>query len=210
MLCKYLWVYIRKCICNVIELLKKIYIYVGYPESKFRWAIGKEARIYFQTIYIAVWYTYRALLFDIVSTIVEALVVAGHQFVSLYRRMMPPSLSDTISWRSDREICGKCRESDEMVNRLFSWIYSPTARTKSSLTTGGRPLRTFPRPSIKCLTHLRAIETRPACSLYASQSWRWMSAGFMFLAFKKRTTDRISDAAGFSTFLNIVNTQDDV
>jgi hypothetical protein len=50
------------------------------------------------------------------------------------------SLSDTILWRSDREICGKCRESDEMVNRLFSWIFSSTARTKSSLTTNSRPL----------------------------------------------------------------------
>jgi hypothetical protein len=31
-----------------------IYYYVGYPESKFRWAIGKKTRIYFQTIYIAI------------------------------------------------------------------------------------------------------------------------------------------------------------
>jgi hypothetical protein len=33
-----------------------------------------------------------------------------------------------------------------------------------------------------------------------------MSAGFMFLAFKKRITERISQAAGYSIFLNIVNT----
>jgi hypothetical protein len=38
-----------------------------------------KTRIYFQTIYIAILYTYRTLLFDIVSTIVEVLVVAGHQ-----------------------------------------------------------------------------------------------------------------------------------
>jgi hypothetical protein len=31
----------------------------------------------------------------------------------------------------------------------------------------------------------------------------------MFLAFKKRITDRILHAAGFSIFLNIVNTQDE-
>jgi hypothetical protein len=125
----------------------------------------------------------------------------------------PRSLSDTISWRSDREICGKRRESDEMVNHLFSWIFSSTARTKSSLTTGGRPLRgsscTFSRLSIKCLTHLRTNESLMACSPYPLQSWRWMSAGFMFLAFKKRITDRISHAAGFSIFLNVVSTQDD-
>jgi hypothetical protein len=35
-----------------------------------------------------------------------------------------------------------------------------------------------------------------------------MSAGFMFLAFKKQITDCSSHAAGFSIFLNIVNTQD--
>jgi hypothetical protein len=37
-----------------------------------------------------------------------------------------------------------------------------------------------------------------------------MSAAFMFLAIKKRITDRISHAAGFLIFLNIVNIQDDV
>jgi hypothetical protein len=36
-----------------------------------------------------------------------------------------------------------------------------------------------------------------------------MSAGFMFLAFKKRVTGRISHAAGFSIYLNIANTQYD-
>jgi hypothetical protein len=36
-----------------------------------------------------------------------------------------------------------------------------------------------------------------------------MSSGFMFLAFKKWITDLISHAAGFSIFLNIINTQDD-
>jgi len=50
------------------------------------------------------------------------------------------SLSDTILWRSDREIWGKCRESDVMVNCLFSVIFSSTARTKSSFTTDSRPL----------------------------------------------------------------------
>jgi hypothetical protein len=57
---------------------------------------------------------------------------------------------------------------------------SSTARTKSSLTTDGRPLRgsscTFSRPSLKCLTHLLTIESLMACSPYTSQSWRWMSA----------------------------------
>jgi hypothetical protein len=77
--------------------------------------------------------------------------------------------SDTISWRSNREMCGKCRESDETVNRLFSRTFSSTARTKSPLTTDGRPLRcssrTFSRPSLKFLIHLTKL-TMNVCRLH--------------------------------------------
>ena len=41
------------------------------------------------------------------------------------------SLSDTIKWRSDCEIWGKCRVSDVMVNHLFFLIFSSTAPNKS-------------------------------------------------------------------------------
>ena len=34
-----------------------------------------------QTIYIAIWCTYRKLLFDMVSTIVEETVIVGHQLL---------------------------------------------------------------------------------------------------------------------------------
>jgi hypothetical protein len=61
---------------------------------------------------------------------------------------------------------------------------------------------------LKCLTYLHTIESLMTRSPDNSESWRWMSAGFMFLAFKKRITECISHAAGFSIFLNIVNTQD--
>ena len=112
------------------------------------------------------------------------------------------SSSDTISWRSDREIWGKCRESDVIVNRLFCLIFSSTACTKSSFTTDGRPLRvsscTFSRASLNIHTHLHTIELLMACSPYTSQSWWWISAGFTIFAFKKRITDHISHAAGFS------------
>jgi hypothetical protein len=81
-----------------------------------------------------------------------------------------------------------------------------------NLHTDGRPLRgsscIFSRPWLKCLTRLLTIESLMACSPYTSQSWRWMSAGFMFLASKKRITARISHATGFSVFLNLLNTQD--
>jgi hypothetical protein len=87
------------------------------------------------------------------------------------------------------EICGKCKESDEIVNRLSSWTFESTARTKSSLTTDGRPLRasscTFSRPSRNCLTHFLTIPSLMAFSPYTSHIWRWMSAGFTFLAYKK-------------------------
>jgi len=124
------------------------------------------------------------------------------------------NLFETISWRSDREIWGKCRESDIMVNRLFSLIFSSTACTKSSFSTDGWPLHrsscTFSRPSLNSRTHLRTIELLMACSPYTSQSWQWISAGFVFFAFKKQITDRISHAAWFYVFLNVINTQHDV
>jgi hypothetical protein len=87
------------------------------------------------------------------------------------------SLSDTIPWRYDHQICVKCRKSDEMVNRLFSWIFPSTAPTKFSLTTEGQLLHesscTFLCRSLKCLTHLYSIEWLMACSQYTSQNWRW-------------------------------------
>ena len=77
-------------------------------------------------------------------------------------------------------------------------------------TTDGQPLRgsscTFLCPSLNSRIHLRTIELLMACSRYVSQSW-WISAGFMFFAFKKRITDRISHAMGFCIFLNIINIQ---
>ena len=57
--------------------------------------------------------------------------------------------------------------------------------------------------------HLRTIELLIACSPQTSQSRQWISPGFMFFTFKKRITDRISHAVGFSIFLNIINTQHD-
>ena len=123
------------------------------------------------------------------------------------------SLSDTISWRSDCEIWGKCKESDIMVNHLFSLIFYSTTRTKSSFTSDSRPLCgsscTFSCLSLNSHTHLHTTELLMACSPYMSQNWRWISASVMFFAFKKRITDRISRAAGFFIFLNIINTQHD-
>jgi len=123
------------------------------------------------------------------------------------------SLSDTISWRSDCEIWGKCRDSDIMVNRLFSLIFYSTARTKSSFTTDSRPLRgsscTFSHPSLNSHTHLRTIELLVTCSPYTSHNWQWISVSVVSFTSKKQITDHISHAAGFSIFLNIINKQHD-
>ena len=147
-----------------------------------------------------------ACRFNLCSSVSILSTQRAHNFQNL-------SLSDTISWRSDREIWGKCRESHIVVNRLFSLIFSTTASTKSSFTSDGRPLRgsscTLSCPSLNSRTHLHTNELPMACSPYTSQSWWWISVGFMFFTFKKRITDHISHAAGFSIFLNIINIQQD-
>jgi hypothetical protein len=51
-------------------------IYVGYPESKLRWVIEKKQEYSSKSFILP----FHVLLFDIASTIVEALV-AGHQFL---------------------------------------------------------------------------------------------------------------------------------
>ena len=84
-------------------------------------------------MYIAIWCTYRTLFFNIVSTIVEALVIALHQFLYAAcnaKHMVTASsetlsLSDTISWRSDwnlRKMQGKWRncESSVLSTLLFN------------------------------------------------------------------------------------------
>jgi hypothetical protein len=87
----------------------------------------------------------------VVSFLCSSVSIFGTQHEHNFRKR---SLSDTISWRSDCEICGKCRQSDEMVNCLFSWIFSSIASTK--LLRGSSC--TFLHPSSKCLTHLRTTE----------------------------------------------------
>ena len=181
-----------------------------------------------QTIYIAIWCTYRTLLFDAVFAIVESLVIAGHQvlypfIVERYRLRCkvrgnsffdlvvvgePPASKEgfqmqeemKITWRQFWAVGGmielfpaKCDEilrcGGGVCGRELSWI----------ITT---PRLSMPR-------RLLWIARLMACSPYTSQSWRWISAGFMFFAFKNRITDRISHAAGYSIFLSIINTQHD-
>ena len=96
-----------------------------------------------------------------------------------------------------------------MVNRTFFLILSSKACTKSSFAIDNRPLHrsscTFYCASLNSRNHLHTDELLMECSPYKSQSWR-ISAGFMLFTFKKKITDCISHAAGFSIFLNIINT----
>ena len=54
--------------------------YIGYPESKFWWAIKKKTRIYSNHVYCHLMYILYTV-FDTDSTIVEALVIALQQFL---------------------------------------------------------------------------------------------------------------------------------
>ena len=91
----------------------------------------------------------------------------------------------------------KCRETDVMVNFLFSLIFSSTARTKSSFTTDSQPLHriscTFSRPSLNSHTHLHMIELLKVCSPYKIK----VSRNRLQTAFHE---------AGFSILLNNTNT----
>jgi hypothetical protein len=83
----------------------------GYPETKFWWATEKKKDIYFQTIYIAILRTYLTLLFDIVSTIADALVIAGHQF--LY-----PCIVEWCTWDANHALTAS-------LTSLSSWNCQP-------------------------------------------------------------------------------------
>ena len=71
------------------------------------------------------------------SNLCSSASMFGTQFAHNFRNL---TLPDTIWWRSEHEIWGKCRESDVMVNRLFSLILPSNARNVSSFTTDNRPL----------------------------------------------------------------------
>ena len=85
-----------------------------------------------------------------------------------------------------------------MVNRLSSQTFASTAPTKSSLTTDGRPLRgsscTLSRPSLNFLIHFLTIPSLMAFSPYTSHIWLRISAGFAFLAFRKRIVFTVGGA----------------
>ena len=112
-------------------------MYEGCPESKFRWAIKKKQECITNPVqYIAIWCTYRTPLFDIVSTIVEALITALHQFlypfiVECCRLRCKASGNDFFDLRHNfvkkwpwnlREIQGKWRngESSALPKLLFN------------------------------------------------------------------------------------------
>ncbi len=102
----------------------------------------------------------------------------------------------------DRIFLGNSSDNDEIVKRVSCFTRSSTFCTKSSIMTEARPLRssprTFVRPSLKALTHLRTIPQ--VIMFYSSTSliWRSILAAFTSLALRKRITDRVLQATGFS------------
>jgi len=172
---------------------------------------------------IVIWCTYRTLLFDIVSTIVEAHVIAFHQFlypfiVEWCRLRCKASGNGFFDLRRNfvkkwpwnlRRMQGKWRngESTVLPNLLFNCTHQIFIHHRRSASP--RIIMHIFASFIKQSHPLYAIELLMACSPYTSQSWRWISDGVMFSAFKKRITGRISHTAGFSIFLNIINTQHD-
>jgi len=95
-------------------------------------------------------------------------------------------------------------ESSVLSNLLFNCMHQIFIHKTIGCSTDHR---TYLCPSLNSRTHLRTTKLLIACFPYTSQSWQWVSTGFMFFRFKKRVTDRISHAAGFSIFLNIINTR---
>jgi len=173
-------------------------------------------------MYIDIWCTYCTLLFDTVSTIIEALVIVMHQFlypfiVEWCRLWCKASGNSFFDLRHNfekkwpwnlRTMQGKWRngESSVLPNLLFNCTHQIFIHHRQSATPW--IITHIFTPSLNCRTHLCTIELLMACSPYTSESWR-ISAGVLFFAFKKWITDRISHAAGFSIFLNIINTQHD-
>ena len=98
-----------------------------------------------------------------------------------------------------------------MGHQFLHPLLTECGRLWPPLTTDGRPLRgsscTLSRPLLNFLTHFLTIPSLMAFSPYTSHIWQWISAGFTFLAFKKRIRDRISQLAGRSIILKILNTQ---
>ena len=133
-----------------------------------------------------------------------------HHYWGIYRVraqvFLSPHCRIHLPVRTLCDNCKKFKENEEIVNLLSSWIVSSTARTKSSLIKDGRPVccssSTETGPWLNFLTHLLIIPSLMASSPYTSQSSRWMSAGLIFLALKKRITYHISVGRVLNHFKN--------
>jgi hypothetical protein len=119
--------------------------------------------------------------------------------------------SVTISCSEEREMCGKCVLSSDVVNLLFSRIFSFTWSSRSALRTRGHfdhhrghssSLHwTSTPPSHHSITH----------SVFSINLTK-LPINFCranILAFRNLITDRISQVAGFSIFVLISRQNDE-
>jgi hypothetical protein len=192
--------------------------YVGYPESKFRWAIEKNKNLFPNHLYCPLMYIPYTTFWHSSHHCWGNCRSGAPAFVSLYRRMMPPVMQTTKFIRHNFvkkwpwnlwKTQGKWRngESFVLLNLFFHCMHQILINHRRSAA---------PRIIMNIFTSFNKVShpspyhwiTHGMFSICLTKL-TIMSAGFTFLAFKKRITDGISHAVGFLIFLNIVNTQDD-
>jgi len=131
-------------------------------------------------LYVSLVRQFEALLFYIVPSRIESLVVSCHKFLNacvgeVYRLLLQPVVycrfhlcsfrkcrfSVTIRCTVFCDKFGKNSARSVMVKRLFSRIFTSICCTRWGVTTLGRPLRlsscTLSRPLSNCLHHRRTI-----------------------------------------------------
>jgi len=172
-------------------------------------------------MYIAIWCTHRTLLFDIVSTIVEALVIALHHFLYPF----------IIEWWRLR-----CKASgngffDLRHNCVKKWLWN-SRKIQGNWPNGESSV--LPNLLFNCtheifIHHRLSAAPRIIMHMFASSikeshpsPYHWTMHGMFsihvtkltmnfsrchVLCIQERITDRISHAAGFSISLNIKHTQ---
>jgi len=129
-------------------------------------------------LYVSLVRQFETLLFYVVTSRIEALVVSCHKFLNAcVEKAYRLSLQPIVYCRFHLCIFRKCRFSvtmrctvfrftfrknsarSVMVKRLFSWIFTSICCTRSGVTTLGRPLRLsscmLSRPPSNCLHHRR-------------------------------------------------------
>jgi hypothetical protein len=101
----------------------------------------------------------------------------------------------------------KITQSSEIAKRRLSRIFWSTLWRKSSLVTDGLPITSLFIAKICSPAHLWTFYTiglQFTHYILAVHHPRWISAAFMFLAWRKRITEQISQLTGLSIAEHII------